>query len=156
MQRPAISYLWSSSNNSTYSAGSVAESAPPNYTDLLYRISSECLKLVGKAGREIPAQWDMPSLLSTFFIGDEDVKVIHPFLTDTYYDLLLHGSNSWVFLDLIFAILLIWSTMPRPLYEGLDWVADRPADVERKGRLPLFLNCVTKATYSGWIGLTRA
>jgi hypothetical protein len=42
------------------------------------------------------------------------------------------------------------------LFEELDWVADQPADVERKGRLPLFLNCVTKATYSGWIGLTRA
>jgi hypothetical protein len=104
-----IQFMDSSSSNysTTYSAGFVAESASPDYTDLFNKITTECLRLVGLTGREIPPQWDMPDLLRTVVLGDEDMEVIHPFLTDTYYDLLLHGSNSWVILDILSIVDLV-------------------------------------------------
>jgi hypothetical protein len=51
-----IQFMDSSSSNysNTYSAGFVAESASPNYTDLFNQISTECLRLVGLMDREIP------------------------------------------------------------------------------------------------------
>jgi hypothetical protein len=104
-----IQFMDSSSSNhsTTYSAESVAESAPPDYTELFNKISSECLRLVTQEGREIPSQWDMPNLVITFIIGDEDMEVIHPFLTDTYYDIITHGSHSWILHDILSAIDLI-------------------------------------------------
>jgi hypothetical protein len=105
-----VQFMLSSSDTdttSTLSTGSVAESAPPEYTELFNKILSECLKWVGQAGKEIPPQWDMPDLLRTVVIGDEDMEVIHPFLTDTYYEIILHGPNSRVISDILAWIDLI-------------------------------------------------
>lgn len=78
------------------------ESAPPEYTELFNKVCRECTRLVVQAGKQIPPQWDMPDLLRTVVITDnEDMGVILPFLRDTYYDLMLRGPNSWVLEDII-------------------------------------------------------
>jgi hypothetical protein len=77
------------------------ESAPPEYIEFFNKFCSECLRLVGQEGKEISPQWDMPDLLRTVVIGDEDMGVILPFLTDTYYEIILHGPNSRVISDIL-------------------------------------------------------
>ncbi|KAL6589905.1 hypothetical protein ACP70R_050183 [Stipagrostis hirtigluma subsp. patula] len=98
----------SSSNSSTSSTRSVAESAPPECTELIKKISAECTRLVVQAGRQIPTEWEMPDLFRTVIIRDpQGMEVIPSFLTDTYYDLMLYGDQSWVFKDILAWIDLI-------------------------------------------------
>ncbi len=55
--------------------------------------------------KQLPPEWNMPDLVRTV-IGDEAIHM-PGFLTDSYYDVMLHGPNSWLcqdifeFLDLI-------------------------------------------------------
>lgn len=61
-----------------------------------------------QAGRQIPTEWEMPDLFRTVIIRDpQGMGVIPSFLTDTYYDLMLYGDQSWVFKDILAWIDLI-------------------------------------------------
>jgi F-type H+-transporting ATPase subunit a len=105
--------LSSNSSTSSSSTGSIAESAPPEYTELFNQVCGECTRLVVRAGKQIPPQWDMPDLLRTVVITDnEDIGVIQPFLRDTYYDLMLCGPNSWVIQDIMAWIDLVNAESP--------------------------------------------
>ena len=89
----------SKTNMSFFSGSSTradAESAPPEASDLFMRICAECTRLVEQEGKQIPSQWDMPDLLRTV---NEDLIVMPDFLRDTYYDVMLRGPHSWLFLD---------------------------------------------------------
>lgn len=101
-----------SSSNTSSTTESVAESASPEFTDLFNQVSSQCVKFVGQAGKEIPPQWDMPDILQTVVIGEEDPGVILPFLADTYYDIILHGPNSWVVMEILAWIDLVNDAPP--------------------------------------------
>jgi len=96
-----VEFMLSSSSSTSSTTESVAESASPECTDLLNQISSLCVQFLGKAGKEIPPQWHISDLLQTVVIGEEDMEVIRPFLVDTYYDLALHGPNSWVVIEIM-------------------------------------------------------
>lgn len=57
------------------------------------------------SGRQLPPEWNMPDLVRAV-IGDEAIHT-PGFLKEAYYDVMLHGPNSWLcdevfqFLDLI-------------------------------------------------------
>ena len=91
--------------SSTSSTRSDAESAPPDFEEILDRISTESTKWVGRSGRQLPPEWTMPDLVRAVISGD---RIDSPgFLTNDYYDVMLHGQNAWLceqifaFLDLI-------------------------------------------------------
>lgn len=96
----SISFL--SSNSSTRSD---AESAPSDFGGLLERISNESIMWIERSGRQLPPEWNMPDLVRAVIFDDR--IDIPGFLTSEYYDLMLHGPNSWLcqeifeFLDLI-------------------------------------------------------
>lgn len=105
MESYSLSFPSTSSADSLCSTMSDAESAPPELDRVFDRICSEYAEWVVKAGKELPPQWDMPSLVRAV-IGDEGIN-IPGFLTDSYYDVVLHGSNSWVFQEVLNWISLI-------------------------------------------------
>lgn len=97
---------FSSSTSSTLSSTrSDAQSAPPELERVFDRICDEYAEWVVRAGKQLPPEWSMPDLVRTV-IGDEAIH-IPGFLKDSYYDVMLHGPNSWLcnevfqFLDLI-------------------------------------------------------
>jgi hypothetical protein len=94
-------FFQESKTNMSFLSGSStrsdAESAPPEASDLFLRISAECTRLVEREGKQIPSQWDMSDLLRTL-IGNDNIP---GFLSHTYYDVMLLGPNSWLFLDII-------------------------------------------------------
>ena len=92
-------------SSSLSSTRSDAQSAPPECErifDILCNVYTQC---VVRAGKQLPPEWNMPDLVRTV-IGDEAIHM-RGFLTDSYYDVMLHGQNSWLcadifqFLDLI-------------------------------------------------------
>jgi len=91
--------------SSSSSTGSDAQSAPPELKRVFDRICDEYAECVLKAGKQLPPEWTMPDLVRTV-VGEEPTS-IPGFLTHSYYDLMLHGSNSWLcqelfeFIDLI-------------------------------------------------------
>lgn len=92
-------YQETQTNMSFFSLSSTrsdAESAPPEASDLFMRICAECTRLVEQEGKQIPAQWDMPDLLRAV---NENIIVMPDFLRETYYDVMLRGPHSWLFLD---------------------------------------------------------
>jgi len=102
ISRPVIDAFFQESKiNMSFLSGSStrsdAESAPPEASDLFLRISAECTRLVEREGKQIPSQWDMSDLLRTL-IGNDNIP---GFLSHTYYDVMLLGPNSWLFLDII-------------------------------------------------------
>ena len=96
---------FSSGSSTLSSTRSDAESAPPELEQLFHRVCDEYAKCVRGAGKQLPPEWSMPDLVRTV-IGDEAIHT-PGFLTDSYYDVLLHGHKSWVcdeilqFLELI-------------------------------------------------------
>ncbi|RYQ84087.1 hypothetical protein Ahy_B10g102991 [Arachis hypogaea] len=93
--------------SSTSSTRSDAESAPPDFEGGLNRISNEYTKWVRRSGRQLPPEWTMPDLVRAV-IGDDRIALCMPgFLTNDYYDVMLHGQNAWLceqilnFIDLI-------------------------------------------------------
>ena len=94
--------------NTSYTLSSTrsdAESAPPELERVFERICDEYTEWVVKADKQLPPEWNMPDLVRAV-IGDE--RLLTPgLLNNAYYDLLLHGPNSWLcqdlfqFLDLI-------------------------------------------------------
>nr|YP_009526550.1 NADH dehydrogenase subunit 7 [Ammopiptanthus mongolicus]AXV54309.1 NADH dehydrogenase subunit 7 [Ammopiptanthus mongolicus] len=79
-----------------------AQSAPPDLEGMLDLISSECTTLVRRSGREVPPEWTMPDLVRAV-IGEEALAT-PGYMTDAYYDVMLHGQNAWL-CDQIFAFL---------------------------------------------------
>lgn len=69
------------------------------------RICDEYAEWVVRTGKQLPPEWNMPDLVRTV-IGDEAIHM-PGFLKELYYDVMLHGPNSWLcqdvfkFLDLI-------------------------------------------------------
>nr|QCQ81912.1 hypothetical protein [Ammopiptanthus mongolicus] len=88
--------------SSTSSTRSDAQSAPPDLEGMLDLISSECTTLVRRSGREVPPEWTMPDLVRAV-IGEEALAT-PGYMTDAYYDVMLHGQNAWL-CDQIFAFL---------------------------------------------------
>lgn len=92
-------------SSSTSSTRSDAQSAPPECERIFDRICDEYAEWVVRADKQLSPEWNMPDLVRAV-IGDEAIHM-PGFLTDSYYDVMLHGSNSWVcqevfqFLDLI-------------------------------------------------------
>lgn len=91
--------------SSTSSTRSDAESAPPDLDLLFFKICAEYCRCVHEAGRQLPPEWTMPDLVRAV-IGDD--RIDSPgFLTNDYYDVMLHGQNAWFceqifnFIDLI-------------------------------------------------------
>lgn len=68
-------------------------------TEILDRISTESTKWVG---RQLPPEWTMPDLVRAVISDD---RIDSPgFLTNDYYDVMLHGQNAWLY-EHIFAFL---------------------------------------------------
>lgn len=92
-------------SSSTSSTRSDAQSAPPECERIFDRLCDEYTEWVVRAGKQLAPEWNMPDLVRTV-IGDEAIHM-PGFLTDSYYDVMLHGPNSWLcqdilkFLDLI-------------------------------------------------------
>ena len=92
-------------SSSTSSTRSDAQSAPPECERIFEALCSEYTKWVVRANKQLPPEWNMPDLVQTV-MGEEAIHM-PSFLTDSYYDIMLHGSNSWLcqeifkFLDLI-------------------------------------------------------
>ena len=105
METDPLSFTTTSSAASISSTMSDAESAPPEWGKVFDRICDEYAECVLKAGKQLPPEWTMPDLVRTV-VGEEPTSM-PGFLTHSYYDLMLHGSNSWLcqelfeFLDLI-------------------------------------------------------
>jgi len=93
-------------SSSTSSTRSDAQSAPPECERIFDRISDECAECAVRADKQLPPEWNMPDLVRTV-IGDDEAIHMPSFLTNSYYDVMLHGSNSWLcqevfqFMDLI-------------------------------------------------------
>lgn len=80
--------------SSTSSTRSDAESAPPDFEEILNIISNEYTKWVGRSGRQLPPEWTMPDLVRAVISDD---RIDSPgFLTNDYYDVMLHGQNAWL------------------------------------------------------------
>jgi hypothetical protein len=92
-------------SSSTSSTRSDAQSAPPECEQIFEALCSEYTKRVARSDKQLPPEWNMPDLVQTV-MGEEAIHM-PSFLTDSYYDIMLHGSNSWScqeilkFLDLI-------------------------------------------------------
>lgn len=92
-------------SSSTSSTKSDAQSAPPGCDQIFDQLCDSYAEWVVRADRQLPPDWSMPDLVRAV-IDDEAIKM-QSFLTDSYYDLMLHESNSWLcqelfqFLDLI-------------------------------------------------------
>ena len=92
-------------SSSTSSTRSDAQSAPPECEQIFEALCSEYTKWVSRSDKQLPPEWNMPDLVQTV-MGEEAIHM-PGFLTDSYYDIMLHGSNSWLcqdifkFLDLI-------------------------------------------------------
>lgn len=100
------SLSFSSSTSSTLSSTrSDAQSAPPELERVFERICDEYAEWVVIADKQLPPEWNMPDLVRTV-IGDEAIN-IPGFLTETYYDVMLHGQNSWLCQDLFHFLDLI-------------------------------------------------
>jgi len=84
------SSLTSSTLSSTRSD---AQSAPPELERVFDRICDECAEWMVRAGKQLPPEWSMPDLVRTV-IGDEAIH-IPGFLKYSYYDVMLHGQNSF-------------------------------------------------------------
>lgn len=99
MDSASFSFPSSKSSSSTLSSTvSDAESAPE--LDLLFpSICEKCEKLVRLSNKSVPPEWNMPDLLRSV-MGNANLKQIPGHLQDTYYDILLRGSTSWIFQDL--------------------------------------------------------
>lgn len=67
----SLSFPSTSSADSISSTMSDAQSAPPELDRVFDRICSEYAEWMVKAGKLLPPQWDMPSLVRTV-IGDAD------------------------------------------------------------------------------------
>ena len=92
------SLSFSSNTSSTLSSTrSDAQSAPPELERVFDRICDEYAEWMVIADKQLPPEWNMPDLVRAV-IGD----AIHipGFLTDSYYDVILHGPNSWLCQDL--------------------------------------------------------
>jgi len=94
-----------SSTSSTSSTGSDAQSAPPELERVLDQICSKCEEQILLSNRQVPPEWTMPDLVRAVISDD---RIDSPgFLTNDYYDVMLHGPNAWLcedlfhFLDLI-------------------------------------------------------
>lgn len=85
-------------SSSTSSTRSDAQSAPPECERIFDRLCDEYTEWVGRAGKQLPPEWNMPDLVRTV-IGDEAIHM-PGFLTDSYYDVMLHGPNSWLCQDI--------------------------------------------------------
>jgi len=86
------SLSFSSSTSSTLSSTrSDAQSAPPELERVFERICDEYAEWVVIADKQLPPEWNMPDLVRTV-IGDEAIH-IPGFLTDSYYDVILHGAG---------------------------------------------------------------
>lgn len=100
-----LSFPSTSTASSISSTKSDAESAPPDLDQLFHSICDAYTEWVEKSGRQLPPEWDMPSLVRTV-LGEESMS-IPGFLTDCYYDVMVHGTNSWFcqeidqFIDLV-------------------------------------------------------
>lgn len=71
-----------------------AESAPPELERVFDRICSSYTEWIERSGKQLPLEWSMPDLVRTV-IGDSAIH--NPgFLKEAYYDLMLHGPNSWL------------------------------------------------------------
>lgn len=113
--RPVISILWWKGLRLSLqvplqlflqlSTKSDAQSAPPELDQVFNRICEEYTNWVGIAQKQIQPEWNMPDLVRTV-IGDEAIN-IPGFLTETYYDVMLHGQNSWLCQDLFHFLDLI-------------------------------------------------
>ena len=95
-----------SSNTSTSSSiQSDASSAPLEFEEILDIISKESLKWIERSGRQVPPEWTTSDLVREV-IGTDWIS-IEGLLRDHFYDIMLHGPNSWLsqdlfaFLDLI-------------------------------------------------------
>lgn len=96
----------STSTASTLSStGSDAQSAPPELERVFDKICNEYAECMVKAGKQLPPQWDMPDLVRAV-IGEEAVTT-PGFLKNLYYDIMLHGANSWLCQDILNFIDLI-------------------------------------------------
>lgn len=80
------------------STESDAESAPPELDLLFKKICNGSAQLLHESHRQLPPEWDIPDLIRNV-IGNEAL-VMPGVLRDTYYDLILRGSTSWLFEDL--------------------------------------------------------
>lgn len=91
--------------SSTSSTRSDAESAPPEVARVFNQICEKCEDLILLSNRQVPPEWTMPDLVRAVISDD---RIDSPgFLTNDYYDVMLHGQNAWLceglfhFLDLI-------------------------------------------------------
>jgi len=84
--------------SSTSSTRSDAESAPPELDQLFSKICERCDDCLERAEKQLPPEWNIPDLVRTV-IGDEAIHM-PSFLSDSYYDVMLHGSRSWLVEDL--------------------------------------------------------
>lgn len=99
MESNPLSFPSTSTASTLSSTRSDGQSAPPELERVFDEICKEYTEWVVRAGKQLPPQWDMPDLVRTV-VGDEGIN-IPGFLTDSYYDIMLHGSNSWLYQDIL-------------------------------------------------------
>lgn len=78
-------------------SSATAESAPPELENLFSDICKNCENLARQENLQFSSEWNVPELLTA--IMGQGVK-IPGYLNQTYYDIILRGSNSWIFEDL--------------------------------------------------------
>ncbi|RDY14283.1 hypothetical protein CR513_00700, partial [Mucuna pruriens] len=104
-----VKFMLSDTRNITSSTlsstRSDAQSAPPELERVFNQICDKCEDLVLLSNRQVPPEWTMPDLVRAVISDD---RIDSPgFLTNDYYDVMLHGQNAWLceqifhFLDLI-------------------------------------------------------
>lgn len=94
----SFSFPTTSSANSIGSTCSDAQSAPPVFSELLKSLSVEYTHLLPKVGRQIPPQWDMPDLVRAVVSND---RLTLDLLKDAYYDVIICGTRSWIFEEVV-------------------------------------------------------
>lgn len=67
---------------------------PPELERLFERICNEYAEWVVIADKQLPPEWDMPDLVRAV-IGEEALAT-PSYMSDAYYDVMLHGQNSWL------------------------------------------------------------
>jgi len=89
-----------------------ARSAPLDFLEFYQRIGDECGRLLCEAGRVLPPDWAMLEVINVT-CGDDAIRdaigaagiLIKPeFLRKAYYNLMMHGINSWGFQELLYFV----------------------------------------------------
>lgn len=96
-------FSFPSSSSTLSSTSSDAESAPPELDRLFQKICEKSAELVSNT--QVPSEWSIPDLIRAV-MGNEALQM-PGYLQDTYYDIILRGSTSWLFGDLLSFIDLI-------------------------------------------------